>query len=677
MIKRTIQGDSESSGKMRGKFRLRVVFFVGACAWMVLLGRLIQLQALQHESYAHQAREQHDRWVDVAARRGQILDREGRVLSLDSPAISFYCHPNSLERPEEVAKHFASKVGRPVGPLLKALQSERPFVYLARQVHEERAFAYRFSDIQGVKEQKVTRRYYPFGVLAGQLLGFVDIDNKGREGVELSYDETLRETAGRMLTKVDSYGKHLPLHSREYRQAQHGSSVVLTIDAVYQGILEEELVSAVNFTGAEGAYGILSQPRTGDILAMASVPLFDPNDPGGYAPGVRRNRVVTDSFEPGSTFKAITAAAVIDEQLANLHTPFFCENGSFVLTNGDTIRDVSKHGWLDMQEVLAKSSNIGTMKLARLLSRPNYYEYLRNFGFGTRTGVDLPAESAGLLRHARDWSDRSLETIAIGQEVSVTALQLTQAFGAIANGGLLMSPRIVRDGEDVNASERLNNPKVIRRVISEETSATMRHMLANVVRNGTGKRAQITGVEVAGKTGTAQRAKLEGGGYEDDEFVVSFIGFLPAEEPEYLCLIVMLNPRTEKWGSRVAAPIFRRVMEKVYFQGGVSRLVATSDAPEDLANNTHNDPIRRLPDLRGLGRKIAAYHADLRGLRIRFVGSGTKVISQNPSPGGIRSGYIECVLGDPEDAESPDGRMPLRQSVLLGKLARKQLAYSN
>ena len=674
MTDRQSEHQRPEAGKQQGLSRLRLVFLAGAICWALLVGRLVQVQAIQHSSYAQKAEQQHDRWVDLAARRGRIFDREGRILAQDVPATSFYCHPSEVRQPQELARHFAEKTGRRPEAILEALNGDSPFVYLARQVPDTKAAAYRPSGIEGVREQKGTCRYYPFGQVAGQLLGFADIDKRGREGVEISFDSALRETAGRRLTKVDSRGRQLSVHNREHQAPQDGSSLTLTIDAVFQDILEEELVRAVDSTRSEGAYAIISQPQTGEILAMASVPLFDPNEPGEFPARVRRNRAITDSFEPGSTFKAFTAASVFEENLANPETMVYCENGSFRLNNGDVVRDVGKHGWLTAGDVLVNSSNIGTMKIARRMKRPGFYEYLRNFGFGTRTGVGLPAESPGLLRHARKWSDRSLETIAIGQEVSVTALQMVQAFGAIANGGQLMAPQILRQVDDGDGGRTVVEPKVIRRVISEKTSSTMKEILASVVRDGTGRLARIPGVEIAGKTGTAQRAARNGRGYARDEFIVSFVGFLPARQPEFLCLVVMLNPRTEKWGGRVAAPVFRRVMERVYFRGGGERRTEPeSIRPLALAPGPEA-PV--LPDLRGLSRETARYHGRIRGLAVSFAGEGATVISQDPPPGSAASGWVACTLGHPREALFLPTGMPVRQSVMLAKFARRPLAYS-
>ena len=546
--------------------RLRWIATVGAVAWLALACRLIQVQALQHESFFARAKEQQKRWIDVAAKRGPVLDRRGRPLAVDVQAVSFFCDPAALREREQVARHFAAVGGRQVSQLADRLGSSRQFVYLARQVRHPQLEQLRATQFEGVRQHPEASRYYPFGELAGQILGFTDVDNNGREGVELALEDDLTGETGKAQIHVDARGRSVPELREEHRAAEHGSSVRLTIDASYQGILEEELIRAVRTSDADRALGIVSDPRTGAILAMASVPLFDPNEPGSALADDRRNRSITDSFEPGSTFKAITAAAVLEEGLAQTTTEVFCENGALTLANGDTIRDVSPHGILTLRQVLEQSSNIGAIKLASKIERGNFYDYLRRFGFGTRTGIGLPAESSGLLRHVGEWSHRSLETIAIGQELSVTAIQLALAFGAIANGGVLMAPMILDEVIAENGSVvRKSEPKPVRRVISKETAALVRSTLEGVVSRGTGKRARVDGIAVAGKTGTAQRARLDGGGYDADATVASFVGFLPADDPALLGLIVIDNPKKDRWGGHVAAPAFKRVMERIAF----------------------------------------------------------------------------------------------------------------
>ncbi|MFH1568676.1 MAG: penicillin-binding transpeptidase domain-containing protein [Gemmatimonadota bacterium] len=656
--------------------RLRWLAAGAAAAWLVLAGRLVQIQALERAEYAESARQQHHRWIEGRARRGMILDRHGRQLALDTPATSFYCDPQRVEEPEQVAAHFAALSGRPVSALRQQLRSSRRFLYLLRQADDPTAAAARGRTFNGVFELPETRRNYPNGRLAGQLLGFTDIDNRGQEGLEQALEPYLAGTEGRALYRVDSRGRALPGEPvAQDGETRHGSDVILSIDAAYQGILEEELAAAMERTQAESGLGLITDPRTGEILAAASVPLFDPNCPGEVAATLRRNRPVTDAYEPGSTFKAIALAAVLEERLATPETQVFCENGSLALRGGQTIRDVHPNGWLSMADVLAKSSNIGAIKLAERLPRPTFYEYLRAFGLGIRTGIGLPAESSGLLRNAADWSDRSLQTMTIGQEVSVTPLQLVQAFGAVANGGFLMAPILQRqvsgpDGEAVDRTE----PQPLRRVVSASTAQTMRQMLERVVTDGTGKRGAVAGMRVAGKTGTAQRALPGGRGYSADQFIVSFLGFLPADEPRLLCLIAIDNPRRERWGGEAAAPAFARTMERILAlpNGGFPRPAPAAERqqPSSRLGNA-SELAAAMPDLRGLTPELVRYHCRLRGLAVQLGGEGEIAIEQDPAPGQPLpvDGAVTCRLGQGwETAQEDRASAPARQAVLMQML---------
>jgi cell division protein FtsI (penicillin-binding protein 3) len=676
-----------------GRARLRLVALLGVGAWMLLAGRLVQVQGLQHSELALKAKAQHGRWRALSANRGRILDRRGREMALDVQSVSFYCNPALVERPDEVAQYFAALRGTDSKVLRRQLKSSQTFLYLARQVDGRRLAEFPAPDFKGVYQHAGTTRYYPYAHLAAQLVGFTDIDNQGREGLELAYTSALTATEGRALSFVDGRGRALPGREEQRQPPVNGSSVRLTIDAVYQDVLEEELLRAMEDSGSENALGIVSDPRTGEILAMASVPGFDPNDPGASGPQLRRNRTVTDSFEPGSTLKAIMAAAVLDQGRANAETQVFCENGLLELANGDPLRDLSPNGWLTSREVLEKSSNIGAVKLARKLERHEFYGYMRSFGFGTRTGIGLPAESAGLLRHTSEWSNRSLDTIAIGQEISVTAIQMVQAFGAIANGGVLMAPLIVREVKGSGGQvESWMGPQIVRRVVSAKTARVMRSILTGVVERGSGIRARISGVSVAGKTGTAQRARADGSGYADDEAVVSFIGFLPADDPQFLCLVALDNPRRSKWGGQTAAPAFKRAMERIYALGVEETLEPNGAGVLTGPLNGARNSLSAVPDLRGMTESLARYHCGLRGLTVRFDGSGSTVVSQDPAPGGSGSGgsgsggsgsggsgsggrEVTCVLDRPEFAPVVDlAATPLRQALLLRQLGDSRLA---
>jgi len=650
-----------------GPSRLRVAVYLGALAWLALAGRLVQVQVVLGDAYAERARAQYVRHIELRASRGSILDRRGTELATDVAATSFYAHPARVVEPERAAAYFAPLSGQSVAALSEQLSSKRPFVYLARQVTDFELDKLPAVDFAGIFSHVEPRRSYPLGPLAGQLLGHTNIDNEGREGVERSFARELEEKDGELVSYVDARGRFVPGRVESQIAPQNGRSLVLTIDALYQGVLEEELLRTLNEADAASARGIILDPRTGEILAMANAPLFDPNEAGTSLAALRRNRVIADAYEPGSTFKVIAAAAVIEDGLALLHERVDCEEGELKLSNGDVIRDISPHGELSFVEVIENSSNIGLIKFARRLPRPRFYEYIRRFGFATRSGIDLPAESAGQLQKVEGWSERSLETIAIGQEIGVSVLQLAQAYAAIANGGELMVPQISRgyiggDGQLEDAPE----PKVLRRVISEQTSLVLRKILRGVVDHGTGQRARIAGISVAGKTGTAQKAAAAGGGYDPEASIVSFAGFLPAESPQYVCVIVVDEPQKEKWGGSVAAPAFQRVMERiVYLPGG---LLAGSGLREGAAAAAI-----AVPDLRGMTRGAAELAARLRGMGLIVTGNGNMVVRQAPQAGEeiLVGADMRCELGgggEFVDDLTDLGRRQARLLELMGPL---------
>ncbi len=645
-----------------GPGRLRCAVCVGVVAWMVLVGRLVQVQGFMGEAYAQKAHDQYMRLIELKASRGSVLDRRGTELATDTRASSFYAHPERIVAPERIAAHFAPYSHQSAAVLQRQLarNSGRSFVYLARQVADSELAQVQSVDFTGVFSHAETQRYYPLRALAGQVLGHTSIDNEGREGIERQFDADLRERDGTLVSYVDARGHRVPGRSEAQVEPENGRDLVLTLDALYQGILEEELLRTIEKVDATSAMGIIVDPRTGEVLAMANVPLFDPNAAGRSPAALRRNRVVTDAWEPGSTFKVIAAAAVVEDGLAQLHERVYCEDGVLELANGETIRDITPYGELSFVEVIENSSNIGLIKFARRLSRARYYEYIRRFGFASRSGIELPAESIGLLQRVDRWSERSLETIAIGQEISVTMLQLAQAYAAIANGGQLMAPQMIKGY--IGASGQVEGgsaPRVLRRVISEQTALTMRHILQGVVERGTGKRARIEGISVAGKTGTAQKAAREGGGYDPEANIVSFAGFLPVEEPQYVCIIAVDEPRLEKWGGSVAAPAFQRVMRRIlHLPGG---LLA------GRGNDVALGGAISVPDLRGMTSEAARFAAQLRGVRIVVVGDGNVITAQSPLPGeAITPGTgIRCTLGFSAGLYDGGADMPLRQAHLL------------
>ena len=542
--------------------RLRALVIAAALFWVILAGNLFRIQVLRGAEYAEDARGQHERRKALEAMRGRVLDRNGEELAINLRSSSFAADPARVDEPALVSRRVSRLTGRSQPGLLRTLQSQGSFVWVARKTEPDVAQAMRAWGHPALWEIIETVRWYPFGSLAGQVVGFTNVDNRGIEGAELSFNDRLNGRPGWHTVSVDGRGYVLANAASPDCVPEHGDNVVLTIDTRYQQILEEELEQAVGSFRAESGMGVLVHPKTGEILAMANVPLCDPNRVWEYKRELRKNRTVTDVYEPGSVFKIVTAAAVIEEGAMDSSTVIFCENGRMKVAGG-VIHDSHPYDSLTFRQVIKHSSNIGTIKAARRVGGGAVYKHARLFGFGTKTGVRLPGEVPGMLSHPSRWSRRSLDTIAMGHEISATALQLAVAYSAVANGGLLMRPKIVQSvlrpsGTLVYRSE----PEVVRRVISEETAHVLVDMLIDVVQGGTGVNAHIEGVEIGAKTGTAQRVRENGRGYSDD-FISTFAGFLPARDPELVCVVVLDSPKEAHFSSQVAAPTFRRIMQRI------------------------------------------------------------------------------------------------------------------
>ncbi len=505
------------------------------------------------------ARRQLERTLPFKPKRGSILDRNQRELAVSVDAPSLYAHPAALENPRGAARVLASHLRMSRAALKRKLSAKSPYVWLARRLSPDQREAIEKLSLGGLGFAVESRRFYPKGHLASHIMGFVGVDDQGLEGLEYLYDRVMRGKAGWITVELDAMGR--PLYGGPRAPVQ-GDDLLLNLDEVIQYIAQKELEAQVEATGAKGGVAILMDPWDGSVLAMAVAPPFNPNRFVSYRPEQWRDRAVTDLYEPGSTFKFIVAAAYLEEGLGGLNDRFFAEEG--VMRLGDRlIHDHEPFGWLSFREVIEKSSNIGAVKISQLLGPELLYRYIRRFGFGSPTGIDLPGEAAGVIRSPRSWSALSIGSIAIGQEVSVTPIQLITAFSALANGGSLMKPWVVRavmrQGEVVEEFE----PKVIRRVLSPSTSRLMSRVLRGVVERGTGLKAALEGYSVAGKTGTAQKIDPETGGYSTTKYLSSFIGCVPAERPAFVALIMIDEPRGAPWGGEVAAPVFRRIALRV------------------------------------------------------------------------------------------------------------------
>ena len=547
--------------------RQQAVALAGCVFALCLGGRLVAIQGFASDIYISQARDQHVKEMPLAAKRGQIRDREGRVLATTLESQSFFVNNISdADTLRSLAVRFSKESGENEREVLQRLKGKRSFVWLARQMIDGPEAENLPEAIGHVVEMT---RAYPMGSVGGQLIGYTSVDQAGIEGIERAQDKLLSGAPGEVSSRIDAKGRPISDLGVIKSLPVDGANLTLTIDLIVQSIAEEELEAAVARFNAISGIAIVTNPRTGEILAMANVPTVDPNAFQDFARWKHRNRAVTDQFEPGSTFKIVAIAGAIEQGLYSGQDLIDCENGRLVVSGG-VITDTHPSKWLTVQQVIEESSNVGSIKVGRALGAAGLFKYGRLFGFGSITGEGLPGEVGGTLKHPNQWSKRSLETITIGQEVGVTALQIVSAYGVIANRGLLIAPQIYRWVGSGDDRVQKTGVDTVRRVISGKTAQALNQFLEGVVTHGTGSNAAIPGYRVAGKTGTAQKAYEDKPGYDPDRYVSSFVGYLPAEDPELLCLVAVDGPKQTHLASQVAAPVFSRIINRILSLHGTS-----------------------------------------------------------------------------------------------------------
>jgi cell division protein FtsI (penicillin-binding protein 3) len=548
------------------------------CGFGMVLFRLVTLQVLQAEELTVKAARQHQKTVSLEGTRGTIMDRHGKVLAMNMEVPSVFGVPTALESPVKTARNLSPLLHVRADELERKLRQDRGFVWLARKLDPEQGRQLEQMSMDGIGVVMEGRRFYPKGPLLSHVLGFAGLDGEGLEGIERRYEGQLRGEKRVVVLQRDALGRTVFPKGLAEQSPAPGHNLVLTVDEVIQYITEKELDDAVTRTHAKSGTMIVLDPQTGALLALAVSPRFDPNAVAAIGPDRWRNRALTDIYEPGSTMKTIVAAAAIEERVMKPNTMVFAENGRMTVAN-TVIHDHEKLGWLTFAQVIQKSSNIGAAKVGAALGDLRLYRYLQAFGFGQRTDIDLPGEASGLVKHPREWGRRSLASISMGQEIGVTPIQMVTAMAAIANGGVLMKPYVVSEIQDAHGRVlRRILPHVKRRVVSPETARTVTAILEGVVTDGTGGKAAIPGFRVAGKTGTAQKVDPRTGRYSATQFVGSFVGFVPADNPRLAMIVVIDEPHGEAWGGTVAAPVFRRVGEQVLNYLGVS-----SNEPVKLA----------------------------------------------------------------------------------------------
>lgn len=534
-----------------------VLFLLGLTA---ILARAVYLQVWCGPALAQKASGQYEKTIHTQGKRGTIFDTQMRELAVSVESLSLAANPREVEDPQRTAKMLAKALGLPAKDLRRRLSEDRVFVWIKRQVTPSESQAVRQLKLKGLDFIPEHSRYYPNRMLAAQVIGFTGVDGNGLEGVEYQFDAELRGHNQIFTVLKDAFGRGFESAEDTFRR-DSGNNLVLTIDRTIQHMAERAVQEAAETHEAKSALAVVMEPRTGNVLALAHYPFFNPNAFGDYSREVRRNRAVTDAFEPGSTLKLFSVAAALEAGYTP-HTIFYCENGRYSIGH-NVVHDTEKHGWLSLQRIVQYSSNIGAVKIGESIGPLKLFETLNAFGFGQATDISLPGETRGNLPPANRWTRFDVGAIAFGHGVSVSALQMTAAVSAIANGGVMMKPRVVRQVTDPKGRVVRDIPtQVVGRPISAKTAAAVTRMMEMVLdEGGTGTQAVLDGYTACGKTGTAQKIDASGT-YAKDAYVSSFVGFAPVEDPRLTILVILDEPREGRYGGVVAAPAFRRIAQE-------------------------------------------------------------------------------------------------------------------
>lgn len=643
----------EPAPDWRSTLRRRIVFAaVVFGAWALAVeGRLVMLQVVEHDELIERAERQQMQTRTLAAKRGDIVDRRGRVLATSVDADTIYAVPSAIADDAATVRKLCAAFGdctaRERQDLVERLKRQRHFEYVRRQVPRDVAAKVEALHLDGVGFIKESHREYPNKELAAHVLGFVGIDSKGLNGLESAYDSLIRGKPGQVLVMTDARRQAF---NRFEKPPTAGATIELTIDEVLQHIAERELHAGVIENRALGGTALVMDPRTGEILAMANEPTFDPNDYRQATEVARRNRAVQDLYEPGSTFKVVTASAAIQEKVMPVDAPINVSGGRMNI-GSRVVRDTHDYGILSFTDVIVKSSNVGAIRIGFQLGTDRLSDYVQRFGFGRPVSPDFPSESPGIVWERTKWTESALASVSMGYQVGVTPIQMASAVSSVANGGKYIEPRVVRavyrDGRRL-----VVKPKVLRETVSADTAASMTRIMEQVVERGTATLAKIPGYTIAGKTGTAN--KLANGRYSSDTYA-SFVGFMPSNDPRITILVVLDSPRGNNghFGGPVSAPIFRRIAEEAMRYLGVPRsidpeppvLMVNNDkrqaeehkektvvVQEDSPSPLVEDEPGTVPDVRGMSLRRANQKLAQFQLRAIVDGDGV-VVSQQPPPG--------------------------------------------
>lgn len=635
------------------RFRIVTLLSLFLVFFIALITRAYQIQVLNGQNLKARADRQHTATLRVESERGIIFDRNGEKLAVSVMSDSVCADPSKIKDVPGTAAKMAAVLNTDQENIQKKISGAKNFCWLARRITPDQTALVEKLDLDGIFIIKEPKRFYPNGELAGHLIGFVGLDASGLEGLEFRFDEHLKGQPEQLRWTRDAKGKRLyPRIDSAVVKQKESSNLILTIDSRIQHLVESQLKEAVQSKGAKGGLAVVMDPKTGEILALANERGFDPNNFSKYGANRGKNRVVTDCFDPGSTFKVFLAAAALEEGVHKETDRIYCENGNYRVADR-VIREAQrkKHGHLSFAEIIKYSSNIGCVKISERLGKEKFHQYITRFGFGQKSGIDLPGETVGLIRPVRNWTRVDTSTAAFGQGVSITAIQLISALSAIANQGVLMKPYIVRGLVDKQGQViQKYTPTPVRQVISPQTARRMTTLMTGVVGepDGTGKNARIDHVNVAGKTGTSQKFDFARRVYSSERVRTSFMGFFPAEDPQVAILVILDEPQRDKWGGVASAPVFKNIAEQiltcfktnirenpVYEQEKIlrDRKIKLVVADPDMDHREQNQlDESTMPDFRGLTIREAFRMAKERGIELQIAGNGW-AISQVPAPG--------------------------------------------
>ena len=636
-----------------------IIFFIA------LVIKLVDIQIVRAEEYSYYAQRQQTRIEKIEAERGLIYDRNNVLLVYNRSDVSFYVDLRMIKQKHknEIAQLFAKKFKKSKSFYLNLMKGSKKTICVEKKAPSEIASSIKNIKYDGFFYKEEPTRVFHYNNLASHILGYLDNENKSVMGISEYYEDDLNGEDGSRLIQKNAVGETVTVDDEEINPAVPGDDFYLTIDKSYQLILEEELRKGVSEYGAASGTGVIMNPNTGEVLALANIDDFNPNEYWKYNDFQRRNRAITDTYEPGSTFKSFTIASLIEQKLCRLNEKLNLENGTYKFQNV-RIKDSHPMKNLDVVGILEQSSNIGVAKLVQRIDDEKYFKYLRGFGFGNSTSLTLPGETAGRLRKPNEWSKVSKTYLSFGYEISVTPVQITAAYCALINGGVLYEPQLLQRqiSKDGNLVYEFS-PKEVRRVISSETSDVMRDLLGGVVKNGTGKKAYSEFISIGGKTGTSQ--KFVDGSYSKQHYNSSFVGFFPVENPQVVCLILLNSPDQGKYGGLVAAPIFKNVAERIvqndyeefqeYINPDLMKNLkfAEDNSASDYKSTTQIKPINvkevklsannKMPDLINCQIKDAIYALTKLGVKYKIKGTGI-ITSQSIAPGQKLNGKEVCLI---------------------------------